>query len=314
MGRLGLSEELQAGVSWLLDAVAHEAPALRVFYDLRGRPVSAEMSDVPDVAGYRGSLPVHVGNGAASQRQLGAYGDLLDAVRVYVEHGGRLDLSTARMLGEMIDHVCDIWLGADAGLWELGTSERYTSSKLGCWVALDRGVRLAEAGQVTSPHVARWRHEREEIRRYIDEKCWSETRRAYTFYAGTDELDAAVLLMARTGFAEPGDGRLSTTVDAIVAELAVPGSLVYRYSGQHEKEGAFLACSCWLVEALVHIGRVHEAEQRFTEFVDHANDVGLLTEEIHPGTGELLGNLPQALSHLAVIGAAITLSAALDRE
>ncbi len=311
MSRLELSEELQAGVSWSLEAVAQEAPALRVFYDLQGKPVSAEMTDVPDVPGYRGSLPVHVGNGAASQTQLGAYGDLLDAVRIYVEHGGQLDPGTATMLGQMIDHVCDIWPGADAGLWELGSQERYTSSKLGCWVALDRGVRLAEADRITKSHVERWRTEREEVHRYIDEQCWSESRQAYTFYAGTDQLDAAVLLMARTGFAQPGDERLSSTIDAVLEELVVADSLVYRYSGQQEKEGAFLACSCWLVEALVHVGRVTEAEARFSEFVTHANDVDLFTEEIDPASGELLGNLPQALTHLAVIGAATALSSAL---
>lgn len=307
MSRLGLSEELHAGVSWLLDAVAQEAPALRVFYDLRGRPVSAEMTSVQDVPGYRGSLPVHVGNGAANQSQLGAYGDLLDAVVLYAEHGGRLPSGTSTMLGEMVDHLCDIWPSADSGLWELGTQERYTSSKLGCWVAMDRAVRLAESGQITSPHVDRWRIERQQIRRYIDQRCWSEQKQAYSFYAGSDELDAAVLLVARTGFCEPGDPRLSTTIDAIVEELVVAGSLVYRYSGQQDKEGAFLACSCWLVEALVHAGRVQEAERRFTEFVAHANDLGLLTEEIDPASGELLGNMPQALTHLAVIGAATAL-------
>ena len=311
MSRLGLSEELQAGVRWLLDAVAQEAPSLRVFYDLRGRPVSSDMADVPDVPGYRGSLPVHVGNGAASQSQLGAYGDLLDAVWRYAYSGGRLPSSSGTMLGEMIDHLCDIWPSADAGLWELGTPQRYTSSKLGCWVAMDRGVRLADAGQITSLHVARWRSQREQIRRYIDEHCWSEPKQAYTFYAGSDELDAAVLLMARTGFCSPDDPRLSTTIDAILSELGVAGSLVYRYSGQQDKEGAFLACSCWLVEALVHVGRVHEAEQRFTEFITHANDLALLTEEIDPTTGELLGNVPQTLTHLAVIGAATALNSAL---
>ncbi len=314
MNRLGLAEELHAGVSWLLDAVAQEAPSLRVFYDLHGQAVSAEMTEVQNVPGYRGSLPVHVGNGAASQSQLGAYGDLFDAVWRYADSGGRLPSTTGTMLGEMIDHLCDIWPSADAGLWELGTPKRYTSSKLGCWVAMDRAVRLSEAGQITSPNVARWRFEREHIRRYIDEHCWSEAKQAYTFYAGSDELDAAVLLIARTGFCCPGDPRLSTTVDAIVDELTVPGSLVYRYSGQQDQEGAFLACSCWLVEALVHAGRVPEAEQRFTEFIEHANDVGLLTEEIDPSTGELLGNLPQALTHLAVIGAATALSRALDGD
>lgn len=314
MSRLGLSEELHAGVSWLLDAVAQEAPALRVFYDLHGEPVSAEMTDVHNVPGYRGSLPVHVGNGAASQSQLGAYGDLLDAVWHYAKHDGKLSTATAGMLSDMTDHVCNIWQSPDAGLWELGSTERYTSSKLGCWVALDRAVRLTETGQITSPHVDRWRSERDQIRRYINERCWSEHKQSYTFYAGTDELDAAVLLMARTGFCQPGDRRLSTTIDAIAAELVVDGSLVYRYSGQEDQEGAFLACSCWLVEALIHADRVPEAEQRFTEFIDHANDLGLLTEEIDPPTGDLLGNFPQALTHLAVIGAATSLNTALDNQ
>lgn len=312
MGRLGLSEELHAGVSWLLDAVAQEAPALRVFYDLDGRPVSAEMTEVSEVPGYRGSLPVNVGNGAASQSQLGAYGDLLDAVWVYVAHGGRLTVETGTMLSSMVDHVADIWSSADAGLWELGTREHYTSSKLGCWVAMDRAVRLAEAGEIASAHISRWQAERERIRRYIDDRCWSEARQAYTFFAGSGDLDAAVLLMARTGFCAPGDARLSSTIDAIVDELLVQDSLVYRYSGQQDQEGVFLACSCWLVEALVHVGRVPEAERRFNLFIEHANDVGLLTEELDPPTGELRGNLPQALTHLALIGAAISLNSALD--
>lgn len=313
MNRLGLSEELQAGISWLLNAVVQEAPALRVFYGLDGRPVDSRMIDVQDVPGYRGSLPVRVGNGAADQSQLGAYGDLLDAVCRYVNRGARLPAETGVMLAQMADHVCDIWRSADAGLWELGTQEHYTSSKIGCWTALDRAVRLAEGGELVTAHLERWRGERDEVRRYIDERCWSHAKQAYTFYAGSDELDAAVLLMARTGFCQPGDSRLSTTIDAIVDELLVGESLIYRYSGQRDAEGAFLACSCWLVEALVHVGRLDEAERRFADFVTHANDLGLLTEEIDPATGELLGNIPQALSHLALIGAATSLDAALDR-
>jgi GH15 family glucan-1,4-alpha-glucosidase len=314
MSRLGLSEELQAGVTWLLDAVAQDAPELRVFYALSGAPVPAEMTEVADVPGYRGSLPVNVGNAAADQTQLGAYGDLLDAVCHFTTGGGMLTAAAAAMLPGMIDRVCDIWETADAGLWELGTTEQYTSSKLGCWVALDRAVRLCEAEQITSPHLPRWRAERDHIRAYIEQRCWSEVKHSYSFYAGSDELDAAVLLIARTGFCQPDDPRLSATIDAIMAELMVDGSLVYRYSGQQEKEGAFLACSCWLVEALVHAGRVAEAERIFTTFIEHANDVGLLTEEIDPTSKDLLGNLPQALTHLAVIGAATALSAALDDQ
>jgi GH15 family glucan-1,4-alpha-glucosidase len=213
------------------------------------------------------------------------------------------------MIAGIVDHLCDIWTSADAGLWELSPAEHYTSSKLGCWLALDRAVKLGEAGQITTPHLTRWRVERERIRSWINEHCWSQRKRAYSFYAGCDELDAAVLLMARMGFCEPGDPRLSSTIDAIMHELA-DGPLVYRYSGQQDAEGAFLACSCWLVEALVHAGRAREGEQLFTAFVAHANDVGLFSEQIDPGTGELLGNMPQALTHLAVIGAAGALIAA----
>jgi GH15 family glucan-1,4-alpha-glucosidase len=275
--------------------------------------VSGETTEVADIPGYRGSLPVNIGNGAAGQSQLGAYGDLLDAVWLYVKHGGRLTSETGAMLGEMIDHLCDIWESADAGIWELGTSERYTSSKLSCWVAMDRAMRLADAGELTSSHIPRWQAEREHIRDYINEHCWSEVKHAYSFYAGSDELDAAVLLMARTGFSPPNDERLNSTIDAIISELCVDGSLVYRYSGQQDQEGAFLACSCWLVEALVHVGRIEEAEQRFDDFIGHVNDVGLLSEEFDPATSELRGNLPQALTHLAIIGAATALNSA-DRS
>jgi GH15 family glucan-1,4-alpha-glucosidase len=211
----------------------------------------------------------------------------------------------------MADHLCDIWPTRDAGLWELGTPEHYTSSKLGSWMALDRASRLADAGQISAPHGGRWAAERDRIRAWIDAECWSEVKQSYTFYAGSDELDAAVLLMARFGFGESDDRRMSTTIDAIIAELLVDDGLVYRYSGQQEKEGAFLACSCWLVEALVHVGRVAEAERIFTAFLTHANDLGLLTEEVDPPSGQLLGNLPQALTHLALIAAATTLDAAL---
>ena len=312
MSRLGLSEELHAGVPWLLGAVSHEAPALRVLYGLSGEPVSSKMTEVYDVPGYRGSLPVNVGNGAAGQTQLGAYGHLLDAVGHYCAHDGILSSTAAGMLADIVDHVCDIWRSPDAGLWELGSTEQYTSSKLGCWVALDCAVRLSDGGQITSPHAARWRSEREAVRAWIERHCWSEVKQSYSFYAGSDELDAAVLLMARFGYSAPEDPRLCTTINAIMSELDAGNALLYRYSGQQDKEGAFLACSCWLVEALVHARRTPEAERLFDQFVLHANDVGLLTEEIDPATGDLLGNLPQALTHLAVINAATTLDAALN--
>lgn len=310
MNRLGLAEEVHAGVRWLLDAVTQQAPRLQVFYGLDGTAVSAEMHAVDGMRGYRGSLPVHVGNSAAGQLQLGCYGDLIDALWRYADSGGRLDAATGALLAGMADRVCDIWRSADAGLWELGERKQYTISKIGCWTALDRAVRLAEAGQLSSMHVERWRLERAGIKSWTQEHCWSTTKQAYTFYAGTDELDAAVLLAARTGFCPGDDPRLSSTIDAVRAELGADGPLLYRYSGQQKAEGAFLACSCWLVEALVHAGRLRDAHELFEDFVGRANDVGLYSEEIDPANGALLGNIPQALTHLAVIAAATALAAA----
>jgi GH15 family glucan-1,4-alpha-glucosidase len=311
MNRLGLSEEVHASLSWLLKAVSARAPDLRVFYALDGSAVSAEMR-AADAPGYRGSRPANVGNTAANQLQLGCFGDLLDAVQRYVTAGGELDDDTAALVATLADRVCELWQSPDAGLWELGDPKPYTISKIGCWVALDRALRLADAGQLTSLHANRWRAERAEIRCWIEANCWSESKRAYTFYAGSEELDAAVLLAARTGYCEGSDPRLHTTIDAIAGELGAGTGLLYRYSGQARREGAFLACSCWMVEALSHARRPDEATRWLEALVGHANDVGLYTEEIDPGNGDLLGNLPQTLSHLALIGAATAILAAVE--
>lgn len=308
LSRLGLTEELHASVSWMLRTVAQNAPEVRPFYLLSGRPASSAVQKVDGLTGYRGSLPVRVGNGAAEQTQLGSYGDLLDAVSCYVARDGALEAETAAMLERMADRVCDVWRTPDAGFWELGEPRHYTSSKIGCWTALDRMLRLVEAGQITSPHQERWRTERDEIRAWVDEHCWSRVKNSYTFHAGTEDLDAAALLTARTGFCTGDDPRLAGTIAAVRAELGAGGSLLYRFSGQHGKEGAFLVCSAWLVEALCHAGRYDEAAELFEDFVGRANDVGVFTEQIDPTTGELLGNVPQALTHLGVIGAATTLA------
>ncbi len=319
MARLGLSEEVHASLVWLLHAAAQQAPDLRVFYSLDGAVTSADMR-AADVAGYQGSNPVNIGNSAANQTQLGCFGDLLDAVWRYVDNGGRLDAATGAMIAALADRTCDLWRSPDAGIWELGDVEAYTISKIGCWVALDRALRLAGAGQLTSLHEDRWRTERDAIRSWTDDHCWSTTKGSYTFYAGTDDLDAAVLLAARTGYCGGSDPRLHTTIDAIAAELGTPGGsgvadggqgpLLYRYSGQKGKEGTFTACACWMVEALTHAGRIDEATRRFELIVQRANDVGLYSEEIDASTGEMVGNIPQTLSHLAIIGAATALAAA----
>jgi GH15 family glucan-1,4-alpha-glucosidase len=309
--RLGLHEEVHAAVSWLLGVMRRTGPELQVFYTLDGRVASRE--DDLQAPGYRGSRPVRAGNAASGQLQLGTYGDLFDTLARYAEAGHVLDPSTGRMLAEYADSCCDRWLNRDSGIWELDVTEHYTISKMGCWVALDRACRLAEAGQIPEHRAHRWRDEARDIQEWVNTNCWSDEKQAYTFYAGTDELDAAVLLAGRTGF-ERGD-RLSTTIDAITREL-VPGdgSLVHRYSGMQTEEGAFVACTFWLVDALAHCGRGDEARALMDRAVSLANDVGVLSEEIDPATGGFLGNLPQGLSHLALINAAHTLSALQDRR
>jgi GH15 family glucan-1,4-alpha-glucosidase len=310
MTRLGLSEEVHAALSWLLRAVEHTAPDVRALYTLDGEPAPAEMTSLSELPGYRGSSPVHRGNSAASQTQLGGFGDLMDAAWRYTTHDGYLDVASAASLAALADRTCDLWRGKDAGIWELGNADHYTISKIGCWVALDRATRLAEAGQLTSPHVDRWRSERDAVRAWTERYCWSPGKQAFTFYAGTDELDAAVLLAARTGFLSGHDPRLSSTIDAIRAELGAKGPLLYRYSAMAQQEGAFLACTFWLIEALSHAGRLEEATALLDESISYASDTGLYSEEADPDTGELRGNLPQALTHLALIGAATALAGA----
>ena len=301
--RLGLQEEVHAAVSWLLKAVRRTAPDIHVFYSLDGQVASGQAT--VDLPGYRDSLPVRSGNGAAGQSQLGTYGDLFDTIARYVSTGHLLDQATGRMLADLADRCCDIWTREDAGLWELSRHRHYTISKIGCWVALDRAASLAAAGQLPAAHAARWRQEAAGISRWVGDHCWSQAKESYTFYAGTDDLDAAVLLAARTGF-DRGP-RLASTIEAVVAELG-RGPFVYRYTGMDREENAFVACTFWLVEALAWTGQGKRAREVMGEALQWCNDVGLLSEQIDPATGEFRGNLPQGLSHLALINAAHTLA------
>lgn len=298
---LGLHEEVQSAVSFLLNAVSRSASDLHVFYRLDGdlNTDNAE-TDLP-VPGYRHSTPVRSGNGAARQTQLGNFGDLFDTVWRYVSHGHYLDNTTGQMLAGLADRCCETWRSPDSGFWELPGVHHFTISKIGCWVALDRAVRLADRGAINDSNRERWASERDTIYTWVNERCWSNTKNSYTFYAGTDDLDAATLLAGRTGFAH-GE-RLAGTIAAIKRELC-EGPLVYRYSGMQAEEGVFLACTFWLVNALVQVGDLTSAKQLMDQAVLLANDVGLLSEQMDPSNQAMLGNYPQALSHLAIINAA----------
>jgi GH15 family glucan-1,4-alpha-glucosidase len=219
---------------------------------------------------------------------------------------------TAQRLVEVADLVCLSWRNRDSGIWELPDERLYTQSKMGCWTALDRACRLARDGHLPDDRVPAWHSQAEEIRRFVLEGC----RRgdgAICRHPDTDDLDAAVLIGARVDFLGQDEPALAATVDAVMAELA-DGPFVYRYTGMREQEGAFLACSFWLAEALARLGRFDEAAEVMDGVIDATNDVGLLAEEIDPTTGEMLGNFPQGLSHLELCNAALQIADERARE
>jgi GH15 family glucan-1,4-alpha-glucosidase len=309
--RLGCRAEAQALFWWFMQATALTAPRLQVLYRLDGGPHAAERTLPLD--GYRGSRPVRVGNGAVAQYQLDLYGDLLETIWLYAKGERRLDGDTGTRVAEMADHVCSIWRQPDAGIWEVRDQPRhFTHSKVMCWVALDRAIRLAEEGDVPRAHVFRWKREAAAIVEFVESQCWSEARQSFVQYAGGDALDASLLMLSLMGYGGAGNSRVLATVDAVARDLR-RGPFVYRYlndDGLPGSEGCFLNCSFWLAGALARAGRVADARALMTDLLSTANDVGLYAEEIDPGTGAFLGNFPQALVHLSLIDAALAIGEA----
>jgi GH15 family glucan-1,4-alpha-glucosidase len=300
--RLGLPEQVQESFAWLLRAVRETAPDLRPFYDIEGG-VPERCDELGHLRGYRDSTPVRYGNAASVQLQLGSWGDLLETADLYVSEGNALDAATAEMLARCVDRVAVAWIEEDSGIWELHTHRHYTSSKMSVWTALDRALRLAGLGQLPDTHAAFWQEQRGRVHAWIEERCWSDELGAYAGWAGDGRaLDAALLRAVRMGY--PQRERLERTVDAIRERLSAAGALLYRTSEHVGEEGAFLACSFWLAEALARLGRPGEAREVMGELLCRANDLGLLSEQVDPESGELLGNFPQGLSHLALINAA----------
>ena len=302
MLRLGFIEQVHASLRWMFEATAHTHPRLQPIYRIDGRagPTDRDL----DLDGYRSSRPVRVGNSAQSQLQLGCYGDVFDMVWRYVDHGNALSDRVAERLAELADFVCLAWRRPDSGLWELDNERQYTQSKLACGLALDRARVLALRGMIPDDSAEQWATTEGDIHRYVREHCWSDRLQSYTRAADTEELDAAVLLAARGTFLVDEPARLSSTIDAVRRELGAGGPLVYRYSGMQGNEGAFLACSFWIAEAMARCDRLDDAEAMMDELVTLANDVGLFSEEIDPETRGFRGNMPQALTHLALVNAA----------
>jgi GH15 family glucan-1,4-alpha-glucosidase len=313
--RLGCPGEGEAFFSWLLHASQLTHPRVSVLYRLNGRAHAPE-GELP-FEGYASSQPVRLGNAAVSQLQLDVYGHLLQTAWLYVEAGGRLDRDAGGRMAETADLVAELWRSEDSGVWEVRSEpHHFTQSKMMCWIALDRARRLAESGQIPAASASRWRTEAKAVRRFVRERCWSDDRGSYTRFPGAGELDASLLLPMLLGYARDDEGeRLRATLEQIRTELGT-GALVHRYRGEDGlpgREGAFLACSFWLVDALAQLGEVGQASELMEELLGAANDVGLYAEEMDPESGVFLGNFPQALVHLALINAAVTLEQTEDR-
>jgi GH15 family glucan-1,4-alpha-glucosidase len=306
---LGCPSEGDAFFWWLLHASQLTHPQVDVLYRLNGRAGSRE-SEL-DLSGYQGSRPVRIGNAAAPQRQLDVYGHLLQTAWLFVEAGGILSADTSSRLASTADLVSSIWSEEDSGIWEVrGQPMHFTESKMMCWVALDRACRLAGGGHVPKKNASRWQVQATAIHRFVSEHCWSSERRSYMRFPGATETDASILLPVLMGYGgEDERQRLVATVRNIRAELG-SGAFLHRYRGEDGlpgQEGAFLACSFWLVHALGRLGEIAQARELMEQLVALSNDVGLYAEEIDPASGAFLGNFPQGLVHLALINAAATL-------
>jgi GH15 family glucan-1,4-alpha-glucosidase len=293
-------DEPQRLLSWLADSAGHVRDELiQIMYGVEGERDLTE-HELEHLAGYRGSAPVRVGNQAWEQEQLDVYGEVLDAAHLLKDKLGELAPATQQLLVALANRAARSWQQPDAGMWEARDKERqYTSSKVMCWVALDRAIGLAPLlGADAQPEV--WEKARAAVRAAVLEQAWSDSAGAYTGAFGSDDLDASVLLLPVIGFLRADDERMRATIDAVENGLG-EGGLVRRWPS--DKSG-FLICTYWLVECLVLAGERERARTWFDTATAHANDLGLLSEEADPGTGELLGNYPQAFSHVGLINAA----------
>jgi alpha,alpha-trehalase len=317
------SDEAEDFVSFMTSSaggrVLGDGP-LQIMYGIGGEHDLSERT-LPHLRGWRDSGPVRVGNGAWTQEQLDVYGELLDCLYLSRDRLGDLHPEIQRFVADLADAAARRWDERDAGMWEMrGEPQHHLSSKVLCWVALDRAAALAPR---LGPYAKEreWAAERDAIRAAVLERGWSDARQAYAQAFGSDELDAAALLMPVLGFLPATDPRMRGTIEAIARDLTEDG-LVLRYrnreglnaDGLSGEEGAFVICSFWLVSCLAMAGEIERAEALFGQLTGYANDLGLMAEEIDTRTGEQLGNFPQAFSHIGLIRAAADIDAARGRR
>ena len=318
--RLGYTDEARAFGDFMQARAKEEDPRsdgpLNVMYGIDGRHELPEI-ELNHLEGYRGSRPVRIGNAAVDHLQLDIYGELMDSLYLFDKYGTPLSYEVWLQIERVLDWLVKNWERPDQGIWEVrGGQKHFTYSKLQCWVALDRGLRLARKRSFPT-EVLPWLNERDRIYRAIMEQGWDSASGAFTQYFGDSAVDAGSLMMPLMLFVSPKDPRMLSTLACIRKEL-VSDSLVHRYrigeaaaDGLPGGEGFFTVCSFWLVEAMARAGQLEEAQLIFEKLLSYANHLGLFSEEIST-KGELLGNFPQALTHLGLISAAFNLDRLLD--
>ncbi|MFD3776007.1 glycoside hydrolase family 15 protein [Streptomyces sp. NPDC058612] len=310
----GFLDEARAWRAWLLRAVAGDPADLQIMYGIAGERRIPE-TDLPWLRGYASSAPVRVGNAAVDQLQLDVYGEVIDSLYLARATGLAAEAHAWKLQLALLDFLERNWRRPDEGLWEVrGPRRHFVHSKVMAWVAADRAVRTLEHDPSLPGDIERWRTIRDEVHRDVCENGYDPERKTFTQFYGSAELDAATLLIPRVGFLPPDDPRVVGTVAAVQEELGRSG-LVRRYStegpsvdGLPGDEGAFLACSFWLADALHLTGREKEARALFERLLAVCNDVGLLAEEYDPVAGRQLGNFPQAFSHVGLVNTALTLA------
>lgn len=307
---LGAERDADAFRAFIMRSAAGHAEELQIVYGVGGeRRLRAQ--ELSELEGYRGSSPVLLGNSAAGQRQLDAYGELVNLTWRWHRRGHAPTDDDWRFLVSLIEHAAERWRKPDRGIWEWpGKPDHFVHSKVMCWSALDRGIRLAQECMRRAP-TRRWKKARDELRRTIERRGYDRKRGVYVQAFDRKAMDGALLLLPRTEFVAWDDDRMVRTIAAVREQLDAGGGLLYRYrrkDGLDGQEGAFLCCSFWLAECLARSGDLTEARDVFDTAIATANDLGLLSEEVDPSSGELLGNFPQALTHLSHIDAAIALA------
>jgi GH15 family glucan-1,4-alpha-glucosidase len=317
---LGYVEEAKQFLGWLSNRIQEQvgdtSGPLKIMYRVDGSSDLVE-DTLPELAGYRGSKPVRIGNGAADQLQLDIYGEALDSIYFADRHGVGVPHSTWMRVMDMLDWLCEHWDEPEEGIWESrGGRKDYLYGRINSWAAFDRAIRIATERGLPG-NVTRWTTERDAVYQEIMQRGWSDKRQAFVQHYDTDVLDASTLRMVQVGLVTPEDPMWRSTLDAMNDEL-VSDSLVYRYDpeaspdGLRGGEGTFSLCTFWWVDALARSGRLNEAQLTFEKMHTYANHLGLYSEEIGL-TGEQLGNFPQAFTHLSLINAAITLNDRLDQ-